>query len=72
MRSAFSLIIKVAVATATPASIPVLAVTAFAMPDELERCLDAGCEGYLVKPFTPEEFEGAVLGAVSRIEPANI
>lgn len=56
----------------TTASIPVLAVTAFAMPDELERCLNAGCEGYLVKPFTPEEFEGAVLGAVSRIEPANI
>ena len=54
------------------ASIPVLAVTALAMPNDLDRCLEAGCQGYLAKPFTPEDFERAVLKALSHAEPARI
>ncbi len=30
----------------------VIAQTAYAMADEKQRCLEAGCDGYLAKPFT--------------------
>ncbi len=33
-------------------SIPVIAVTAFAMIDDEERCRDSGCDGYLSKPIS--------------------
>ena len=38
------------------ASIPVVAVTAQAMPGDRERILDAGFDGYLVKPIAIREF----------------
>jgi two-component system cell cycle response regulator DivK len=59
-------------ADSATASIPVLAVTGLAMPNDQERCLEAGCQGYLAKPFTPEDFEGAVLKTLSHAEPARI
>jgi CheY-like chemotaxis protein len=47
------------------ASIPVCALTAFAMEEDQERCLRAGFDGYLVKPITvsqlPEQVR-ALLG----------
>jgi two-component system, cell cycle response regulator DivK len=32
--------------------IPILATTALSRPRELRACLDAGCNGYIVKPFS--------------------
>ena len=33
--------------------IPILAVTSYAMSEDETRALDAGCDGYVSKPFSP-------------------
>lgn len=38
----------------------VLAVTAYAMPGDRDRLLEAGFDGYLAKPFTRDRFMEAV------------
>jgi CheY-like chemotaxis protein len=37
--------------------IPVLAATALSNSSDLKSCLEAGCDDYLVKPFTCEDLE---------------
>jgi CheY-like chemotaxis protein len=37
--------------------IPILATTAVFRSDDLKACLDAGCNGYLVKPFDGVELQ---------------
>ena len=43
-------------------SIPVLASTAMAMPGDKEKCLVAGFDGYLAKPFTHKDLGAAIKG----------
>lgn len=41
---------------------PIIAVTAFAMAGDKERCLQAGMNDYLTKPFLPEELKQKING----------
>jgi len=38
--------------------IPILAATALFRDSDLQSCLDAGCNAYIVKPFTFQELQG--------------
>ena len=40
--------------------IPILAATALFRDSDLKSCLDAGCNGYIVKPFTFQELQEKV------------
>ncbi len=42
------------------AAIPVVALTALAMPGDKERTLDAGCAGYIQKPINTRTFADEV------------
>jgi len=41
-------------------SIPIIAVTSYAMVGDREKCLAAGAEGYIEKPINPESFVAEV------------
>jgi CheY-like chemotaxis protein len=41
-------------------AIPVVAVTSYAMPGDRERCIAAGCNGYVEKPIDPQSFADEV------------
>lgn len=42
------------------AEVPVVAQTAYAMKRERDRCIEAGCDDYISKPFDPETLMNVV------------
>jgi two-component system cell cycle response regulator DivK len=46
--------------------VPILAATVKAMPGDREKCLAAGCDGYIAKPFTHTELEIAITRVFKR------
>jgi two-component system cell cycle response regulator DivK len=47
-------------ANPTTKNIPILAATALFRDSDLKTCMDSGCNGYIVKPFTFQELQGKV------------
>jgi len=45
--------------------IPILAATALFRESELRSCIEAGCNDYLVKPFTFQQLQGKVQEFIS-------
>ncbi len=54
----------------TGAHTPIIAMTASAMTGDRERCLDAGMDGYISKPFSVKELN-AVLAQYGRLPPSS-
>ena len=53
-------------ADASLRSIPIVAVTSFAMAGDRERIMAAGCAGYLEKPINPDTFINQVEAFLKR------
>jgi two-component system, cell cycle response regulator DivK len=53
-------VVRLLKSEAASRSIPLIAVTAFAMVGDRDKMLAAGFDGYLPKPITPETFVGEV------------
>jgi CheY-like chemotaxis protein len=49
--------------------IPVLAATAMFMPEDRERCLAAGCNDHITKPFTVHQLKEHITLLLSRSRP---
>ena len=41
---------------------PIVAMTAHVMPGDIQRCLDAGMDAYIAKPFSPAELYTTLVG----------
>ena len=47
-------------------NVPIIAVTALARPQERESALHAGCDGYLSKPFAPDDMARLIAATLAR------
>ena len=53
------------------ANIPIIAMTAAALPQERQRCLNSGMNEYLAKPFDPKRLQTLILSFLSTKEVAE-
>lgn len=54
-------------------SIPIVAVTSYAMPGDRERVMSVGCSGCIEKPIDPEKFISQINGYITNhsIQPSG-
>lgn len=50
--------------------VPIVAVTSYAMVGDRQRCLSAGCSGYIEKPINPDTFSNEI-AAFLKNDPAG-
>ena len=53
-------------ADAATASIPIIAVTSYALSGDEVRAREGGCNGYVAKPFSPRQLLGLVRGFLDK------
>ena len=53
-------------ANAAIAAIPVIAVTSYALSGDAAKARDAGCDGYVTKPFSPRQLLGVIRGFLDK------
>jgi CheY-like chemotaxis protein len=52
--------------------IKVIAQTAFAMSEDYERCMNAGCDDYLAKPIMPAQLFAKLEKYLFNVDPAEL
>lgn len=57
---------------AEAANVPIIALTASVLPNDLSRCIDAGMDACVSKPFKPEELIAAIDRLASGSAPATV
>jgi PAS domain S-box-containing protein len=49
--------------------VPIIAMTAGALPEDKQRCLDAGMDDYLTKPIDPDQLRAALIRWAAKTSP---